>query len=89
MKYIELICLDCLECMACSDNVVRAGLTPKYKDIKTLCDMLNYSFMSAEDVLFKFESHPEDPYIKIYNPPVDEFTVSKIQVIEYFSLTIF
>jgi Phosphomannose isomerase type I len=28
--------------MALSDNVVRAGLTPKFKDVKTLCDMLHY-----------------------------------------------
>lgn len=31
-----------LECMANSDNVVRAGLTPKYKDTSTLIDMLTY-----------------------------------------------
>ncbi|PRQ35554.1 putative mannose-6-phosphate isomerase [Rosa chinensis] len=33
---------DCIECMASSDNVVRAGLTPKHQDIKTLCSMLTY-----------------------------------------------
>lgn len=33
---------DCIECMATSDNVVRAGLTPKHRDIKTLCSMLTY-----------------------------------------------
>eukprot|EP01084_Bolivina_argentea_P019177 35663_1 len=33
---------DCLECMACSDNVVRAGLTPKLRDTDVLCEMLNY-----------------------------------------------
>ncbi len=35
---------DCVECMACSDNVVRAGLTPKYKDVSTLCEMLTYKY---------------------------------------------
>ena len=35
---------DCIECMALSDNVVRAGLTPKFKDVDTLCGMLNYKF---------------------------------------------
>ena len=35
---------DCIECMALSDNVVRAGLTPKFKDVKTLCGMLNYRY---------------------------------------------
>ena len=33
---------DCIECMATSDNVVRAGLTPKQRDVKTLCEMLTY-----------------------------------------------
>eukprot|EP00446_Apocalathium_sp_SHHI-4_P051065 CAMPEP_0177370112 /NCGR_PEP_ID=MMETSP0368-20130122/41809_1 /TAXON_ID=447022 ORGANISM="Scrippsiella hangoei-like, Strain SHHI-4" /NCGR_SAMPLE_ID=MMETSP0368 /ASSEMBLY_ACC=CAM_ASM_000363 /LENGTH=559 /DNA_ID=CAMNT_0018833337 /DNA_START=65 /DNA_END=1744 /DNA_ORIENTATION=+ len=33
---------DIVECMACSDNVVRGGLTPKYKDIDVLCEMLVY-----------------------------------------------
>jgi len=31
-----------VECMANSDNVVRAGLTPKFKDIETLIDILTY-----------------------------------------------
>ena len=33
---------DCIECMALSDNVVRAGLTPKFRDVETLCRMLHY-----------------------------------------------
>ena len=31
-----------MECMACSDNVVRAGCTPKLKDKDVLCKMLTY-----------------------------------------------
>ena len=34
---------NCLESMACSDNVVRAGLTPKLRDTAVLCEMLDYS----------------------------------------------
>lgn len=33
---------ECVECMATSDNVVRAGLTPKNRDVQTLCSMLTY-----------------------------------------------
>lgn len=33
---------DCVECMALSDNTVRAGLTPKHRDVETLCTMLHY-----------------------------------------------
>ncbi len=35
---------DCVECMALSDNVVRAGLTPKFQDVETLCSMLHYRY---------------------------------------------
>jgi len=34
---------NCLEAMARSDNVVRAGLTPKLRDTPVLCEMLDYS----------------------------------------------
>ena len=33
-----------LDCMECSDNVVRAGLTPKIKDVKILLAMLTYQY---------------------------------------------
>lgn len=33
---------DCVECMALSDNTVRSGLTPKFKDTPTLLGMLSY-----------------------------------------------
>lgn len=33
---------ECIECMATSDNVVRAGLTPKDRDVQILCSMLTY-----------------------------------------------
>ena len=31
-----------VECMANSDNVVRAGLTPKFKDVETLAEILTW-----------------------------------------------
>merc|ERR1712072_492467 len=33
---------DLAECMACSDNVIRSGLTPKFKDVELLCECLTY-----------------------------------------------
>lgn len=38
---------DCIECMACSDNVVRAGLTPKFIDKDTLYQMLTYKYVAC------------------------------------------
>ena len=34
---------EIIECMACSDNVVRAGLTPKFKDVDNLVNLLTYT----------------------------------------------
>ena len=76
-----VVCVvDCLECMACSDNVVRAGLTPKFKDIETLCSILDYTFQSLDDIRFPCQPYPTDPYLTIYDPPVPEFTIAQIQV---------
>jgi mannose-6-phosphate isomerase len=71
---------DCLECMACSDNVVRAGLTPKFKDVTTLCSILDYRCRPANDSLFVGNSDPADQYIVVFDPPVPEFTMVRIQL---------
>ena len=34
---------ELVECMATSDNVIRAGLTPKLRDTAVLCSSLTYS----------------------------------------------
>ena len=34
---------DLIECMTSSDNVIRGGLTPKFKDIETLVSSLDYT----------------------------------------------
>ncbi|XP_072881614.1 mannose-6-phosphate isomerase isoform X1 [Hemitrygon akajei] len=71
---------DCIECMACSDNTVRAGLTPKFIDVHTLCEMLNYIPAPASEKIFPFTQDPCDPRVFIYDPPVPDFTVIKIEV---------
>jgi len=64
---------EIIECMACSDNVVRAGLTPKYKDVPNLVEMLTYSMGGPSiDV---GEPLIEEPRIARYTPPVPEFEV--------------
>ncbi|XP_043694830.1 mannose-6-phosphate isomerase 2-like isoform X2 [Telopea speciosissima] len=62
---------ECIECMATSDNVVRAGLTPKYRDVQTLCSMLTYK-QGSPGILHGFLLNP---YTKRYLPPFDEFEV--------------
>ncbi|KAL2335269.1 hypothetical protein Fmac_016482 [Flemingia macrophylla] len=65
------ICGECIECMATSDNVVRAGLTPKYRDVQTLCSMLTYKQGSPEIL----RGVPTNPYVNKYIPPFEEFEI--------------
>jgi len=71
----------CIECMACSDNVIRAGLTPKYKDIETLISMVNYSSFSVDDLKYKCESIPsisDSITCDLFSPPIPDFAVERI-----------
>lgn len=67
---------DCIECMACSDNVIRAGLTPKFKDVQQLLASLNYTGSTANSKLFKPKSL--DANAKVFAPPVKDFAVVQI-----------
>ncbi|XP_074572039.1 mannose-6-phosphate isomerase 2-like [Curcuma longa] len=64
---------ECIECMAASDNVVQAGLTPKYVDIQTLCSMLTYK-QGFPEILRGISLNP---YVTRYAPPFDEFEVDR------------
>ncbi|GAM28990.1 hypothetical protein SAMD00019534_121660, partial [Acytostelium subglobosum LB1] len=68
---------DCVECMAPSDNVVRAGLTPKLKDVNTLAKMLTYTTGVPPFVApIQTSAHSV-----VYRPPVDEFEVERIDLV--------
>ena len=62
---------DLVECMACSDNVVRAGLTPKFKDVSTLLEMLDYT--CEHPPLFEARQQPGG-FSKL-DLPIEEFTL--------------
>ncbi|KAI3462545.1 hypothetical protein Pfo_019208 [Paulownia fortunei] len=64
---------ECVECMATSDNVVRAGLTPKELDVQALCSMLTYK-QGFPEILCGV---PSNPYTVKYLPPFDEFEVDR------------
>jgi len=63
-----------LECMSSSDNVIRAGLTPKYKDLITLLNVLTFEPASPQilkgkkirtNVVYKTEA--KEFVINLYN----------------------
>ncbi|MFZ5518710.1 MAG: mannose-6-phosphate isomerase, class I [Candidatus Zhuqueibacterota bacterium] len=61
-----------VECMANSDNVVRAGLTPKYKDVATLVDILTYQ-SGPVPILQPDEQGDET----VYRVPISEFEIRR------------
>jgi mannose-6-phosphate isomerase len=60
---------DLIECMACSDNVVRAGLTPKYRDVDTLLEVIDCgsTIEGVRDLV------PGDGGFKVAQTPTEEF----------------
>lgn len=76
---------DIIECMAASDNVVRAGFTPKFKDVQTLVDLLTYNYAPIEAqkmtpkeypyVVLNRTAYSSGSEAQLYDPPIDEFSV--------------
>lgn len=81
---------DIIECMAASDNVVRAGFTPKFKDVSTLVDMLTYNFAPIDEQKMAPTDYPyatlnrkaysSGSAVALYDPPIDEFSVVRSQL---------
>lgn len=64
-----------IECMANSDNVVRVGLTPKFKDAPTLLEILDYEPKPVE--ILGGAAVAADV---VYKTPAPEFQVTKWQL---------
>jgi len=69
---------EIVECMATSDNVIRAGLTPKFKDVNALCSSLTYRqgecpVMGGQEV---------EPGLRLYRPEFEEFEVWRMNLVE-------
>lgn len=69
---------DCVECMACSDNVIRAGLTPKYKDVEQLISSVIFEGAEAQHKLFM--PYRIDDTVQVFIPPVDDFAVMHVAI---------
>lgn len=57
------------------DNVVRAGLTPKLRDVPTLLSMLTYTYEPASKQTMSPVPFRATKHTKIYDPPIEEFSV--------------
>eukprot|EP00183_Erythrolobus_madagascarensis_P006541 CAMPEP_0185844194 /NCGR_PEP_ID=MMETSP1354-20130828/446_1 /TAXON_ID=708628 /ORGANISM="Erythrolobus madagascarensis, Strain CCMP3276" /LENGTH=430 /DNA_ID=CAMNT_0028543815 /DNA_START=36 /DNA_END=1328 /DNA_ORIENTATION=+ len=67
---------ECVEIMARSDNVVRAGLTPKFKDVETLLNMLTYE----SGPVTRVEQEKMTPFVSRYVPPASEFQLTSVDL---------
>lgn len=71
--------------MASSDNVIRAGFTPKFKDVGTLTSILTYDYAPIEQQKLSPEPYPyatinapaysASSVCELYDPPIEEFAV--------------
>jgi mannose-6-phosphate isomerase len=61
-----------IECMANSDNVVRVGLTPKFKDVPTCIEIMDFEPKPVQVL----EGEP-GAAVTIYETPTPEFRVSR------------
>jgi mannose-6-phosphate isomerase len=66
-----------IECMANSDNVIRAGLTPKFVDVKNLLKVLKFESAKVNLVEPKKKKN-----ITEYKTDTEEFKVIKIEADE-------
>jgi len=69
--------------MARSDNVIRCGLTPKFKDVEVLCDSLAYD--TTQQVPSEGVLGAEG---RLYRPPVSDFEVRVNEVEKDSAVTI-
>ncbi|KAJ7230548.1 mannose-6-phosphate isomerase [Mycena pura] len=69
---------DIMECMANSDNVIRAGLTPKLRDIPNLVAFLTYE--AAPPSRHVVARAPYASSSTLYDPPIPEFSVVQVVV---------
>ena len=64
--------------MATSDNVIRAGLTPKLRDVHNLISGLTYT--ASDPSKHVVEPKPFRERTALYDPPIPEFSVVRTQI---------
>ena len=66
--------------MATSDNVIRAGLTPKLRDVPNLVSGLTYNAAHASKHLVEPGPFDSSSHSTLYDPPIPEFSVLRAVV---------
>jgi mannose-6-phosphate isomerase len=64
---------DLVECMASSDNVIRAGLTPKFKDTTTLLQTVSYAEVGPPPFA---ATKPMIGDLSVFDLPINDFVLA-------------
>jgi len=79
-RWSDQIFSDIMECMAASDNVIRAGLTPKLRDIPNLVSSLTYEAAGASKHGMKAVAFESCSHTRLFDPPIPEFSVLQVEL---------
>ncbi|KAK5977890.1 hypothetical protein GCK32_015832, partial [Trichostrongylus colubriformis] len=71
---------ECVECVGCSNNTIRAAMTPKFIDRDALCEVLNYRMTPPEDYLVPAIPLADYPGVDEYSPDCKDFQLHRIRV---------
>ncbi|KAI6033523.1 hypothetical protein PISMIDRAFT_19613 [Pisolithus microcarpus 441] len=71
---------DIIECMANWDNVIRAGLMPKSKDVPNLIKLLTYRTAKADSHMINPKPLPGTADTTTYVPPPPDFRVLSAKI---------
>jgi len=73
---------ECVECVGCSNNTIRAALTPKFIDRKTLIDVLNYRMTDPSFYIVEPKVLKNHKNVVEYAPDCKDFTLHQIKIEE-------
>ncbi|KAJ1361211.1 hypothetical protein KIN20_020408 [Parelaphostrongylus tenuis] len=76
---------ECVECVGCSNNTIRAAMTPKFIDREALCEVLNYRMTPPEEYLVPATPLPDYPGVDEYSPNCKDFQLHRIRIYPYFT----
>ncbi|KAI6186549.1 Mannose-6-phosphate isomerase domain containing protein [Aphelenchoides besseyi] len=71
---------ECVECVGCSNNTIRAGLTPKFVDRENLIDVLNYRMTDPSFYMVPRTSLDGYDCVSEYAPNCKDFTLHQVDL---------
>ncbi|KAH7710919.1 Protein C05C8.7 [Aphelenchoides avenae] len=71
---------ECVECVGCSNNTIRAAMTPKYIDREALVAVLNWRMTEPSYYLVPPRPLPQMPHVLEYAPECKDFQLHQVEL---------